>query len=180
MLGVIDLVLEPGLGSRIGGQIDVEPRLEVLQAVLHDQLVDVLPAQVGVTPGRDHLNNTLLNVEDGDVQCPTTHVEHSNPFLLRLHLVQSVGDGGRGRLIDDPVALEARDLARIKSRLLLHVVEVGRDGDNRIFHRSAASLLRKLLHLLKHLGGYLLGVVSALLTINLKADLGPVLAVVND
>ena len=180
MLGVIDLVLEPGLCSRIGGQVDVESRLEVLQAVLHDQLVDILPAQVSVTSGRDHFNDPLLNVENGDVQCSSAHVEHSDPLLLRLHLIQSVGDGSCGWLIDDPVAFKTRDLARIKSRLLLHVVEVGRDRNNRILHRSTTPLLRKLLHLLKHLGGNLFGVVSALLTIDLKTDLGPVLAVIHD
>ena len=101
-----------------------------------------------VTPRSHHFDDTFLNVEDRDIKSTTTHVKHYDPLLLHLHLVEAVGDGSGGRLIDNSLTVEASNFASIKSCLLLHVVEVGRHGDYRIFDGSAASVLSVLFHFL--------------------------------
>ncbi len=63
-------------------------------------------------------NGAAAEVIDRDRACPL--------------LVEPVGERGRGRLVDDAQHLEAGDLAGILGRLALGVVEVGRDGDDRL------------------------------------------------
>src|SRR5690606_10155738 len=68
---------------------------------------------------------------------------------LVLLFVQAVGEGGRGRLVDDAQDLEAGDAPRVLRRLALRIVEVRRDRDDRLRDLVAEVILRGLLHLLK-------------------------------
>lgn len=73
--------------------------------MLNKKLINVLPAKMCITPRSHHFDNTFLNIEDRDVKSATTHVKHDDPFLLHLHLVEAVGDGSGGRLIDNSLTV---------------------------------------------------------------------------
>ena len=93
-------------------------------------LVEVVAAEVGVAVGREDLEDALADLEDRDVERAAAEVVDGD--LLVLLLVEAVGQRGRGRLVDDAHDVEAGDLAGVLGRLALGVVEVGRDGDDRV------------------------------------------------
>ena len=86
-------------------------------------------------------------------------------------LVEAVGQRGRGRLVDDAQHFKAGDLAGVLGRLALGVVEVGRNGDDRLLDLLAEMGLGRLLHLLQDEGGNLRR------RIGLAGDLDPGVAV---
>jgi len=103
--------------------------LHQLEEVLHNALVKVLAAQVGVPVGRDDLEHAVVDAKNRNVKGPAAQVENEDVLLARVLLVQAVGDGrGRG-LVDDAHDVEAGDGAGVLGGLALGVVEVGRDGD---------------------------------------------------
>ena len=94
-----------------------------------DRLVEVVAAEVVVTRGRLHLEDAVADLEHRHVERAAAEVEDEDRLVGLL--VEPVGQRGRGRLVDDPLDVEAGDLAGVLGRLALVVVEVRRDGDHR-------------------------------------------------
>jgi hypothetical protein len=88
-----------------------------------------------LSPRWPHLDGrevvVLAHLEQGHVERAATEVEDEDELVL-LALVEAVGQGGRGGLVDDAQDVEARDLAGLLGGLALGVVEVRRDGDDRV------------------------------------------------
>jgi len=121
----------------------------------------------------------VVDGEDGDIEGSAAEIEHQDGVVLVL-AVESVGDGGGGRLVDDALDLEAGDLAGVLGRLALGVGEVGRHGHDRVLHLLAQVSLGDLLHLGEDHGADLLGRVNlglAALAAGLHGHVGPALAV---
>ena len=106
--------------------------------------------------GRLDLEHAVADLEDRDVEGATAEVEDEHGLVGSL-LVQPVGQGRRGRLVDDAEHLEAGDGARLLGRGPLGVVEVGRDGDDRLVHRVPQVRLGVALQLAEDAGRDLLG-----------------------
>jgi hypothetical protein len=85
---------------------------------------------VVVTGGRLDLEHAVADFEDRDVERPAAEVEDEDG-LVGLLLVEPVRERRGRRLIDDPLDVEAGDLACVLGRLALVVVEVGGDRDHR-------------------------------------------------
>ena len=133
--GQLDLRLLGGLlealeGLLVLGQVDALVLLELGQQPVDDALVEVVAAEVRVAVGRLDLEDALAQLQDRDVEGAAAQVVDGD--LLVVLLVQAVGQGRRGRLVDDPLDLEAGDPPGVLGRLALGVVEVGRDGDDRL------------------------------------------------
>jgi hypothetical protein len=130
-LGLLRGLLEALHRHRVPGEVDAFLVLELLGGQRMISLVPVVAAEVRVAVGAEHLEDAVADVEDRDVEGAAAEVEDRD-LLVLLALVQAVGERGRGRLVDDALDLEARDLAGVLGRLALGVVEVGRHGDDRL------------------------------------------------
>ena len=114
---------------------------------------------MGVAARRLHLENAFTDLEHRHVEGAAAEVEHEDRLLLFL-FVQAIGQGGRRRLVYDPQHLETGDLASLFGRGALGIVEVRRDGDDRLRDSGAEVALCVPLQLLQDTGGDFLGVIG--------------------
>jgi len=105
--------------------------LEALHKVVDKLVVKVLTTQMGVTGGGLHLEDTLLDCQEGHIEGPSSKIE--DVVLTDNFLVKTVCDGSSSGLVDDTKNVHSGDGAGIGvlHSLSLGVVEVGRDGDGR-------------------------------------------------
>ena len=78
---------------------------------------------MGVTSGGQNLEDTIVDGEEGHIEGSSTEIVDDDLGFTAL-LVETVGDGGSGRLVDDTEDLETGDSSGILSGLTLSVVEV--------------------------------------------------------
>ena len=114
-------------------QIDAVLFCEAEHEPVDDARVEVLAAEERVAGGRDDLEDAVADLEDRDVERAAAEVVDRD--LALDVLAEAVGERRRGRLVDDADDVEAGDLAGVLGRLALVVVEVGRDGDDRLLRR---------------------------------------------
>src|ERR1035437_5303941 len=155
-LGLLGCLLQALGGHLVGGQVDTLGVLEGLHQPVDDPLVPVVTTELRIARGGLDLADTVAVLEEGHVEGASTEVEHQH-CLVGPFLVQAVGEGGGGRLIDDTQHFEAGDAAGFFGGSALGVVEVGRHGDDRLVHRVAQERLGVPLQLAQDTGGDLLG-----------------------
>ena len=161
-LGLLGSLLQTLHGHRVCLQVGTLVVLELLYQPVDDSLVEVITTEVGVTIGAEHLEHTAAELQDGDIECTATEVEHGNLHIF-VSLVDTVSQSGSRRLIDDTLHIEACNLASLLRSLTLRVGEVGRHGDDSVGHLLSEIVLGGLLHLLQHHGRNLLrGVLTAI------------------
>lgn len=119
--------------------------LELLHEVVHQPVVEVLPAQVRV-PGRRGLHSKMLS---SIVRMDTSNVPPPRSKMSTLSAPCSSTSPGRrygapGSMI---LSTSSPRSPRVLGGLLLRVVEVGRHGDHRVGHRVAQVRLGDLFHL---------------------------------
>jgi hypothetical protein len=100
--------------------------------VVDQTVVKVLSTQVGVSGSRLDLEDTLLDGQEGDIEGTTTQVEDEDVALTGGLLVETVGNGRGGGLVDDTKDVEAGNQTSILGSLTLRVVEVCGDGDDSV------------------------------------------------
>merc|ERR1719431_1335261 len=124
---------QPPQGALVALHVLLVLPLELVDKVVNHAVVEVFTSKVGVSGGGLHLEDTLLNGQDGDIEGSTTKVEDKNIALIgALLLVQTIGDGSGGGLVDDPKDIQAANDSSILGGLPLAVVEVGWHGDHGI------------------------------------------------
>ena len=115
-------------GHRVLLEVDALVLLELGREVVDERLVEVVAAEVVVTRGRLDLEHAVADLEHGHVERAAAEVEDEDRLVGLL--VEAVGERRGGRLVDDPLDVEAGDLAGVLGRLALVVVEVRRHGDD--------------------------------------------------
>jgi hypothetical protein len=116
--------------ERAGVLRDVELglALELLLEVVKQGVVEVLAAKVRVTRGGLDRKDTAGDVKERDIESSAAEVEDEHVLLTLSLAVETVGNGGGGRLVDDTEDVKAGDRASVLSRKTLRVVEVGGDA----------------------------------------------------
>ena len=123
---------------------------ELLDEPFDDLLVHVVTTQVRIPVGGLHLDDSFAHLQNRDVKGAASEVVDRDGFVF--FLVQSVSQGRRRRFVDDSQHFEAGDLSGILGGLPLAVVEIGRNGDDRLLNRLAQVVFGRLFHLLQHHG----------------------------
>ncbi len=109
-------------------EIDAAVLLELVDDPVDRGVVPVVAAEVGVAIGGLDFENAVADFEHGDVEGAAAEVVDGDLFVLLL--VETVGERGGGRLVDDAEHFEAGDLAGVLGRVALRVVEISRHGDD--------------------------------------------------
>ena len=112
---------------------------------------------MGVAVGGQHFKHAVADFQDADIEGAAAQVVHQD--LVAVFLVQAVGQGRGGGLVDDAQHFQARDAAGVLGGLALGVGEVGGHGDNRLGHGFAQVGFGVSLELLQDHGADFLGVV---------------------
>jgi len=128
--GLFGGFLEALPGHVVVHQVDAVLFFELGNDPFHDAVVDVVAAEMGVAIGGLHFDDTVADFEDRDVEGAAAEVEHGDGFVLLF--IEPVGERRRRGFVDDAHHFEAGDLAGVFGGLPLGVVEVGRDGDDRL------------------------------------------------
>ena len=74
------------------------------------------------TRGGQHFEYSIVDGQDGHIECTTTQIVHKN--ILFRFLIQAIGNCRGGRLVDNPNDIQTSDSASILSSLALGVVEI--------------------------------------------------------
>src|SRR5690606_29669175 len=120
-------VLEPLHRHLVAGQVDAVFFFEFLHQVIDDRLVEIVPSQLIVSAGGLHFKQAVPDLQNGHVKGSAAQVEHQDGLIFLL--IQSVGEGGSGVLVDDSQHFQAGDPAGVLGRLPLAVVEVSGNRD---------------------------------------------------
>jgi hypothetical protein len=172
-LGLLDLALQLTHSLCVLGDINVVLLVVLLDEVADDTVVEIFTSQVSVTSGGQNLENTLLDGEDGHIECTTTKIVDEDLALgLVGDLVKTVSQSGRGGLVDDTENVKTGDSASVLGGGTLSVVEVGGDGDDGVLDGLTEIALSDLLHLSKNHSRDLLRCESGLFLVDLDADVG--------
>ena len=139
-------------------QVDALGLLELGDEVIGDAGVEVVAAEAVVAGGRENVDNAVADLQNGDIEGAAAEVV-DHDLLIGLFLIQTVGQSGCGRLVDDTLDIETRDLAGVLGCLTLSVGEVCRDGDDGLGDGAADVCFSICLQLLQdHCGDLLRGV----------------------
>mmetsp|Transcript_18055 Transcript_18055/g.18703 ORF Transcript_18055/g.18703 Transcript_18055/m.18703 type:complete len:177 (+) Transcript_18055:1258-1788(+) len=125
---------------------------------------------MGVSVSLDNLKDSSVNGQKGDIEGSTSKIEDEDVSFFVL-LVETIGDSGGGRLIDDSQNVQSRDHTGVLGGLSLRVVEVSRDCDDGVFDLSSEVAFSNGLHLGQDHSRDLLRTVLLLDSLNVNLDI---------
>ena len=107
-LGLLNLPLQFAHSPEVTGNVSTGLLLVKFDEVVNDTVVEVLSPKVGITSGSQDLKHTVIDGEQGDIKGSTTEIV-DDYLRFATPLVETVGDGGSGRLVDDTKDVETGD-----------------------------------------------------------------------
>ena len=153
-LGFLGRFFQTLHGQRIAAQVDAGICLELICQEVDQRQVEIFTTQEGVTVGGQHFKLVLTihfgNLDDGDVEGTATQVVNRDSAVAAF-LVQAIGQGGRGGLVDNALHVQTGDATGILGGLTLGIVEVRGHGDDGLGNGLTQVIFRGLLHFLEHL-----------------------------
>ena len=152
----------------VTGQVYALGALELCKHVIYNLLIEVVAAQTVVACGSQNLDNAVANLDDRYIEGTAAQVVYHD--LLLFLIVQAVCQRCRGRLVDDTLYVQARNLTCVLGCLSLRVVEVCRYGNNCLGNLLAQIVLCVCFQLLQNHSGNLLR--SVLLSVDVYFVIG--------
>jgi hypothetical protein len=102
---------------------------------------------VGITVGGLDLEDTLLDLQNGDIESTTTQIVDSDNTVSLL--LKTVGKSGSGGLVNNTENVQTGNLTSILGGLTLRVVEISGDSNDGVLDGLAEVGLGGLLHLVE-------------------------------
>ncbi len=134
-LGFLGFFLQALQGDVVLAQVDAFFLFELVGDVIENANVEIFAAKERVAVRRAHFEHAVADFQHRDVERAAAEVVYSDGSVLTL--VEAVSERGSRRFVDDAQHVEAGDAAGVFCRLALRVVEIGRDGDDRLRDRLA-------------------------------------------
>ena len=111
-------------GHAVSRQVHAVRRFEVVRQPGHDARVEVVAAEIIVAAGGKHLHDAVADLDQRNIKGAAAQVvDHDG---LRLAVIQPVGQGRGGRLVDDALDLQPGNAPGVLGGLALGIVKVGR------------------------------------------------------
>jgi hypothetical protein len=112
---------------------DVGRECVVCRPMRDDRIGEIVAAQPVVARRSTHFDDRVEHFDDRDVERAAAQVENEKRFAILL-VGNTESERGSGGLVEQPRDLQPGELAGAPRRLALLVVEIGRDGDDRLGH----------------------------------------------
>ncbi len=122
------LFLDPLEGVGLAGEVDALILFELADDVFDEGVVPVIAAELGVAVGGEDFEDAVADFENGNIEGSTAEVINGD-FLIGF-FVETVGQRGGGRLVDDAEDLESGDLTGCLGGVALGIVEISGDRDH--------------------------------------------------
>ena len=135
----------------VTAEVDSEVAANVVERDRDQQVVNVVAAEMRVAVGGDDLEDSVVQLQDRNVEGAAAEIVDRNDSVLLL--VEAVGERRGGRLVDQTKDFETGDATSVFRGLALRVVEVGGNGDDGLRDRSAEKALGVALELAKNQRG---------------------------
>ena len=116
--GLFGGLFQPLQCHRVFSQIDIVLFLELIGHPVDDHMVEVITTEVGITVGRFYLEDTVAQLQDGDIERTTTQVIHGDLHIL-VCLIQTVSQSSGRRFVDDTADFQASDFTGLFGGLTL-------------------------------------------------------------
>jgi NAD-specific glutamate dehydrogenase len=129
-LGLLDLTLQFTESAEVLGNVGAGLLLVLLDEEVHNAVVEIFTTKMGVTSGSQDLEDTIIDGKEGDIESSSSEIVDDDLGFTTL-LVETVGDGGSGGLVDDTEDLETGDGTGILGGLTLSIIEVWMDTSAR-------------------------------------------------
>ena len=100
-LGTLTCGTETAESPRVRSEVTLVFAVKLLDKMVDDPTVKILAAQVGVTGGGLHLEDTLLDGQEGDIEISSTHIKDEDAALVGDPFVETVGNSSSRRLVYD-------------------------------------------------------------------------------
>ena len=109
-------------------QVNAGLALEFTDHPVHDFIIEIVAAEVGIPVGGLYFEYAVAQFEDGNIESTTAEVEYED--LAVAAFIQAISEGCSRRFVDDTEYIEASDFTSIFRGLTLGIVEVCRNGDD--------------------------------------------------
>ena len=140
-LGLLALGSETTHGTGVALDVNTRLLLEGSDAEVDEDIVEVLTTKMGVTIGGLNFEDAVLDSKERHVKSATTKIEDEHIALALALLVETVGNGGGGGLVDDTLDVEASDGTGVLGGLTLRVVEVLQKEIKIVFETTGGCIL---------------------------------------
>ena len=132
-LGLLGSFGEALQGLAIAAQIEAVLLEEAIRHPVDDAPIPVVATQLGVAAGGLDVKDAIGDAQHRNIKGAAAKVEHQH--LLHGTAIKAVGQGRRGRFVEDALHRDPRQPAGIAGGLALGIIEIGRHGDHRRLHR---------------------------------------------